>query len=105
MAQKIKLNDLKKIVNQVMNEGMMGGSGGSGSDMKKFVMFAFNYPPFWIQDIWGRPDSKNSVEHMRDKFRKALGKYGEVGAMCGFYMDLDSENRSLLEEYIREHYR
>lgn len=111
MAQKITKNQLKTIIKRAVNENsyaneamMISGSGGRGSDMKKFVMFSMNYPLDWIEEIWGTPESKNSVQHMKEKFKKAVGRFGVAGAMCGFYMDLDSENRNLLEEYIRNYY-
>jgi hypothetical protein len=67
------------------------------SPINKYVQFCFNYPPNFIQEIFG---DNNVGNHLQSKFDNYYSKHGSIGVMSVFYMELDSDNRKMLEDYI-----
>jgi hypothetical protein len=98
ITKKISLNELRTLVKQTIKEEV-----GGKSSINKFVYFSQNYPNDFIEQIWGT--SGNMSKHLNDKFSLYYDKHGSVGAMVGFYMNLDSENQKMLEEYIINNYK
>lgn len=95
-TKKIKLSELKNIVKELIKEET-----NPRSDINKFVYFSMNYPGNFIEQIW---DSR-IADHLKGKFDTAYKKYGSVGAMVGFYINLDNENQKMLEDYITNNYK
>jgi hypothetical protein len=44
------------------------------------------------------------ADHLKGKFSMYLNRYGSEGAMPIFYLNLDGENRRILENYVMNNY-
>jgi hypothetical protein len=84
-----------------------GGMGVSDEDYFKivnhFVYFCFNYPENFL-DAWGANGVGTPREHMGQKFDAAYEKAGVTGAMIKFWTDLDSTNRRIFADWIKNNY-
>jgi hypothetical protein len=84
-----------------------GGMGVSDEDYFKivnhFVYFCFNYPENFL-DAWGTNGVGTPREHMGQKFDAAYEKAGSMGAMIKFWTDLDSTNRRIFADWIKNNY-
>jgi hypothetical protein len=74
----------------------------SKSPINKFVMFAFNYPPNFIADVWS--DDPGMAEHLQSKFSGYYDRFGSDAVMNRFYVELDHENKIKLEEWVINNY-
>jgi hypothetical protein len=68
----------------------------------KWVMFGYNYPPDFIQKVWGEGWL---ADHFQSKFNAKHEKYGANGVMNSFFSELDEGNRDLLTEWILTNYK
>ena len=73
------------------------------SILKKFTMFAFNYPPLFCLKIWG-DQSPHLANHFNDKFNDCHSRFGATGAMISFYNGLDATNAKIFENYLMNEY-
>jgi len=85
-----------------------GGMGVGDEDYYKivnhFVYFCFNFPENFL-DAWGVDNSVGTPrEHMGKKFNSAYEKAGATGAMIKFWTDLDSTNRRIFADWIKNNY-
>lgn len=69
--------------------------------IQKFAFYNYNYEYNFIRKIWG---DTYLEEHLLGKFNAAYKRYGAMGAMLGFYAELDSTNKVKLLEYILQNY-
>ena len=73
------------------------------SDIHKFVFFGYNFPSNFIENAW--KDDDWMISHLRDKFNSLYDKYGSGEVMNRFYVELDDQNREILEEWIIKNYK
>jgi len=74
----------------------------SYSPIHKYVMFAYNYPPDFIEKAWA--DRPEAIEHIKGKFSMYYSKHGAQGVMNEFYINLDDSNQQILERWIINNY-
>ena len=97
------LSEQAKVKKTKLTENELGNSTSGRSEMKKIIMFGFNYPHDFIEKVW--VDNKGLVKHLEEKFNRIYEKYGSRAAFFSFYTELDSENQNLLENWIRANYK
>lgn len=71
--------------------------------VKNFLYFALNFSSDFIQEIW--KDEPSQIEHLQNKFNYRYNRDGAVGAMTGFFSELDWENQSKLIDWVNVNYR
>lgn len=69
------------------------------NEMELFVYFAENFPYNFIEKAFA--SKPELIDHLNGKFQGYYEDYGKDGCMVVFYCYLDSGNRQLLEDYIR----
>jgi hypothetical protein len=74
----------------------------SKSPINLYVYFAYNFPSNFIEKAWA--NNPNIMEHLKSKFNGYYAKYGAEGVMNKFYVELDSENQKILEDWILHNY-
>ena len=89
----------EKIFDNQMNETDISENESDLTDIAKFVQFAYNFPPKFIEEAFNS-EGQNMVNHLEGKFNEFYNKVGASCVMLKFYTELDSENRKLLENYI-----
>lgn len=72
------------------------------SPMKKYVMFAYNFPHDFIEKVW--VDDQNMVNHLKSKFSGFYDKYGSRAVMNAFFVELGGGNQKKLEDWIMTNY-
>lgn len=72
------------------------------TEIQKFASFSYNYPHNFIKLAFG--DWSNLSNHLQSKFNDYYEIYGSRGVMLAFYMNLDGENRLILEKFICSYY-
>ena len=75
----------------------------SDSLIKKYVLFSYNYPYDFIEKVW--EDEPNLANHLKSKFDSYYKNYGARAVMNEFYVNLDSENQSKLDNWIINNYK
>lgn len=70
------------------------------ADYNQFVMFAMNYPYYFIEECWA--EDENLAKHLRSKFRGYYDQYGSVGAFNAFWCGLSTGNQRKLAKYINK---
>jgi hypothetical protein len=83
--------------------GIGEGTTGPGSEIHKWVMFGYNFPPDFIGQVW--QDDPSMIQHLRPKFDGFYGKYGADAVMNRFYAELDGSNQQKLEDWVIANYR
>lgn len=68
-----------------------------------FVYFCFNYPDNFL-DAWGIDGVGTMREQIKQKFDSAYEKAGATGAIIKFWTDLDSSNRRIFADWIKNNY-
>lgn len=76
---------------------------GSGSPINNFVMFGYNYPPDFIEQVWA--DDPRMAQHFKEKFGTYYEKYGSNGVMNAFYVNLSGDHQRKLEDWIQANYK
>lgn len=71
--------------------------------INQFVYFSQNYNFGFIAEAF--KDSHTNLAHLQSKFDSAYNRRGSSGVMLEFYLQLDSENQTLLENYIINNYK
>lgn len=107
---RISESQLKNIVKNVISEQSPDESneytnnivGDKKLSAKKYIYFSFNYPYNFIEKAWA--DNKNLINHLKEKFDSYYKKYGAGSVMNQFYVNLDSENQQILENWIENNY-
>lgn len=72
------------------------------TEINRFVMFGYNYPHDFIEQIWG---STCLVEHLKAKFLRYYDDYGASAVLVKFYVELDARNQKKLEDWILHNYK
>lgn len=96
---RIKLSEkrLHQIVNEsiknVLNEGQS-----DGNLIEKWNYWCANYYDDFIERAWA--DDPNMIEHLQSKFDRYYDMVGSYGVMNAFYLDLDYNNRRILEKFV-----
>ena len=75
----------------------------SSSPIGKFVMFGYNYPPDFIEQVWA--DDPNMMKHLKEKFGYFYNKVGPDAVMNRFFVELDDSNQRKLEDWITANYK
>jgi hypothetical protein len=101
-TKKITLSELKRMVKTVLKEETMIAESNVNSPIRKYVYFSYNFPHDFIEQIWGEGAMGR---HLKDKFTSYYKKHGDKAVMTAFYVNLDSENQQMLEDYIINNYR
>ena len=68
------------------------------NDLERMVYFAMNYPPNFIEKIWGGTWLE---EHMKEEFEYLYETRGNVECFLYFYCSLDMSNREKMDEFIK----
>ncbi len=105
MITKITLSEFKKLASQIFTEEaktlkenfLFDGDG--SSDVKKAILFGFNFPPDFINVVWA--DSPALADHLNQKFEQILSKNDSSSAFFKFYLELDNDNQQMMDEYIK----
>lgn len=93
-----KLNQIvKKSIRKVLNEGQS-----DGNLIEKWNYWCANYDYDFIEKAWA--DNPMMAKHLEAKFDHDYEMAGSYGAMTMFYLDLDGDNRRILEEYVINNY-
>jgi hypothetical protein len=71
--------------------------------VNKVIMFSFNYPNGFIYSVW--QDDPNLAKHLQGKFNLAYDKVGSAGVFNTFYVNLDSQNQTILINWILANYK
>lgn len=69
--------------------------------IQKFAFYNYNFEYNFVKKVWGEGPF---ADHLQGKFNYMYDKYGAMGALLGFYAELDSSNKVKLLEYILENY-
>jgi hypothetical protein len=75
----------------------------SSSPIGKFVLFGYNYPPDFIEQVWA--DEPNMMNHLKEKFKYYYDKFGADAVMNRFFIELDDSNQRKLEDWIAANYK
>jgi hypothetical protein len=104
MKKQIKITESQRdmIKKQLKENVLTEGQSPEGNIINKFVMFGYNYPPNWIETIWGGDNWL--VKHLKGKFKSSYENYGATGAFFNFYTKLDSGNQDKLSTWILHNY-
>ena len=98
---KITQNDLRTIVSEsvkkILNESM------GKSPIELWNYWCANYDYQFIQKAWA--DNPNLAQHLQNKFDSYYDAVGPYGVMNMFYLNLDSTNQKILEDYVLHNYR
>ena len=98
--KKINENRIKQIVNEavktVINESQSGGP------IEKWNYWCANFYHDFIEQAWA--DDPLMAKHLRNKFDTYYDQVGSYGAMTKFYLNLDSTNREILENFVMNEY-
>lgn len=71
----------------------------SGGDIiEKWNYWCANYHYDFIERAWAH--DKHMAKHLRNKFDDYYDTVGSYGVMLKFYLNLDSRNRAILEDYV-----
>ena len=95
----IKLSEkrLQQIVNEsiktVLNEGTS-----DGNLIEKWNYWCANYYDDFIERAWA--DDPNMIKHLQSKFDYYYEAVGSYGVMTMFYLNLDYNNRRILEDFV-----
>lgn len=84
------------------NESMISENMGGYSPIHKYVMFAYNYPSNFIEEVWA--DDQHIANHLKEKFSGYYNQYGSQGVLNAFYVNLDAGNQQKLEDWIINNY-
>jgi hypothetical protein len=71
--------------------------------VNKIIMFGFNYPNGFIYSVWHA--EPNLAKHLQSKFNLAYDKVGSAGVFNAFYVNLDSQNQTILINWILANYK
>jgi len=96
----MKKSELTKLIKECHEEILTEAR--NSSPFHKYVYFAFNYPNNWIEKIW--EGNTHMIEHLNTKFNSAYSRYGSKAAMNMFYVDLDSDNQQIFEDWVMANY-
>lgn len=66
--------------------------------INSFAVFQFNYNRNFIEEAF--KDRPHLIEHFQRKFLDYHQKHGAKAAVIVFYMELDTENRRLIADYV-----
>ena len=89
-----KLNQIvKRSIRKVLNEGQS-----DGNLIEKWNYWCANYDYEFIEKAWA--NDQLMAKHLRSKFDRDYEMVGSYGVMNMFYLDLDGENRRILEDYV-----
>jgi hypothetical protein len=104
MKKQIKITESQRdmIKKQLKENVLTEGQSPEGTLIHNFVMFGFNYPPNWIESIWG--DEDWLVKHLKEKFHSIYERYGATAAFFKFYTELDGQNQDKLSTWISQNY-
>lgn len=69
--------------------------------IQKFVFYNYNFEYNFINKVWGKGPF---ADHLQGKFDAAYKHHGAMGALLGFYSELDNSNKVKLLEYILNNY-
>jgi hypothetical protein len=83
-------------------ETKLNEDSGMGTPINKYVMFGYNYPPDFIEQVW--VDDPRMAQHFKDKFMGYYDKYGAEGVMNAFYVNLSGDHQKKLEDWITANY-
>ena len=93
-----KLNQIiKSSIKKVLNEGQS-----DGNLIEKWNYWCVNYNHDFIEKAWS--DNPIMVAHLKSKFDHYYDMEGSYGVMNKFYLNLDEENRRILENYVINNY-
>ena len=93
-----KLNQIvKSSIKKVLNEGQS-----DGNLIEKWNYWCVNYNHDFIEKAWS--DNPIMVAHLKSKFDHYYDMEGRYGVMNKFYLNLDEENRRILENYVINNY-
>lgn len=102
MKTKIKINErklngiIREATKKVLNERA------SMSPIRIWNYWCTNFTYDFIDRAWA--DDKILAEHLKKKFDYYYNKVGSFGVMTKFYLELDSTNQKILEEYVLNNY-
>lgn len=88
---------ISESIRRVINEGQS-----DGNPIEKWCYWCTNYHPDFIERAWA--DNPRMADHLEGKFSMYYNRYGSEGAMLIFYLNLDGENRRILENYVMNNY-
>lgn len=74
-----------------------------GGIIEKWNYWCTNYHYDFIEKAWA--DDKVMAEHLKSKFLNYYDSVGPYGVMVKFYLNLDSTNRAILEDYVMNNYK
>lgn len=72
------------------------------SQINLYVYFSFNYPHDFITRVWG---SGVIADHLQSKFNGYYDSHGSRAVFNTFYVNLDSGNQKMLEDWIVTNYK
>ena len=116
MKKQIKITENQKemLKKQLKENVLTEGQSPEGTLIHNFVMFGFNYPPNWIESIWGgevytdgtdfASNDNWLVNHLKEKFHSIYERYGATAAFFKFYTELDGQNQDKLSTWISQNY-
>lgn len=98
MINSRRLNSIiAEALHRTLNEGQS-----DGNPIEKWNYWCANYTPNFIEEAWAEDPSL--AHHLERKFSSYYDSEGSYGAMTKFYLNLSSDNRRILEDYIMNNY-
>lgn len=76
----------------------------SETPIHKWVMFAFNYPHGFIEEVWADA-GESTINHLSSKFSSLYNRVGSSSVINKFYTELDAGNQAKLENWVMENYQ
>jgi hypothetical protein len=92
---------LKQIINEAV-QNVLKESRSYSTDVEKWNYWCTNFTPDFIEEAWA--DDPNMIRHLKNKFNRCYELAGSYGAMTAFYLELDEENRIILENYVTNNF-
>ena len=68
--------------------------------IQKFVMFALNFPPNWIEKCFLKESGLTMTNHLKSKWHSYYNIGGPSGAMILFYASLDQNNQTIFDNFL-----
>ena len=73
--------------------------------INKFMYFALNYDPYFIDKVWGERKPYTLSDHLWNKFDGYYEDCGPYGVILKFYAELDWGNRIKLLNWVMDNYK
>jgi hypothetical protein len=81
----------------------MENSISNAAAVNKVIMFGFNYPHNFISNVWGA--DTYMTKHLQSKFTTLYDSVGSKAVFNCFYCQLDSNNQTILIDWILANYK